>query len=47
MLKTLKLVLSDSIFENSAIDKYAWVGSEKVKVSLLNDLMAQRLDPLA
>ena len=47
MLKTLKLVLSDSIFENSAIDKYAWVGSEKAKVSLLNDLMAQRLDPLA
>ena len=47
MLKTLKLVLSDSIFKNPANDKYAWIGSEKSKVFLLNDLMAQRLDPLA
>ena len=37
MLKPLKVVFSDSIFENPANDKYAWVGSEKAKVFLLND----------
>ena len=37
MLKPLKLIFSDSIFENPANDKYAWVGSEKAKVFLLND----------
>ena len=37
MLKLLKLIFSDSIFENPVNDKYAWVGSEKVKVLLLND----------
>ena len=31
-LKLLKLIFSDGIFENSANDKYAWVGSEKAKV---------------
>ena len=30
MLKPLKLIFS--IFENTPNDKYAWVGSEKVKV---------------
>ena len=33
----LKLVFSDSIFENHANDKYTWLGSEKVKVFLLSD----------
>ena len=37
MLKPLKLIFSDSIFKNPANDKYAWVGSEKGKVFLLND----------
>ena len=37
MLKPLKFVFSDSIFENPTNDKYAWVGSEKAKVFLLND----------
>ena len=37
MLKPLKLAFSDSPFENPANDKYAWVGSEKAKVFLLND----------
>ena len=37
MLKPLKLVFSDSIFENLANDKYACVGPEKAKVFLLND----------
>ena len=37
MLKPLKLIFSDSIFENPANDKYAWVGSKKAKVFLLND----------
>ena len=37
MLKPLKLIFSDSIFENPANNKYAWVGSEKAKVFLLND----------
>ena len=37
MLKPLKLIFSDSIFENPANDNYAWVGSEKAKVFLLND----------
>ena len=37
MLKPLKLISSDSIFENPANDKYALVGSEKAKVFLLND----------
>ena len=37
MLKPLKLIFSDSIFENPANDKYTWVGSEKAKVLLLND----------
>ena len=37
MLKPLKLIFSDSIFENPANDKYAWVGSEKARVFLLND----------
>ena len=37
MLKPLQLIFSDSIFENPANDKYAWVGSKKAKVFLLND----------
>ena len=37
MLKPLKLIFSDSIFENAANDKYAWVRSKKAKVILLND----------
>ena len=37
ILKLLKISFSDSIFENPANDKYAWVGSEKAKVILLND----------
>ena len=37
MLKPLKLIFSDSIFENPANDKYAWVGSKKAKMFLLND----------
>ena len=37
MLKPLRLIFSDKIFENPANDKYAWVGSEKAKVFLLND----------
>ena len=37
MLKPLKLIFSDSIFENPANEKYAWVGSEKGKVFLVND----------
>ena len=37
MLKSLKLIFSDSIFENPANYKYAWLGSEKSKVFLLND----------
>ena len=35
--KPLKLIFSDSVFESLANDKYAWVGSEKAKVLLLND----------
>ena len=35
--ETLKLIFSGSIFENPANDNYAWVGSEKEKVLLLND----------
>ena len=37
MLKPLKLIFSDIIFENPVNDKYAEVGSEKAKVRLLND----------
>ena len=37
MPKPLKLIFRDSIFENSANDKYAWVGSEKAKLFLPND----------
>ena len=37
MLKPLKLIFSDSIFENPANDKYTWVGSEKAKLFMLND----------
>ena len=37
MLKPLKIVFSDSIFENSANGTYALVGSEKAKVFLLNN----------
>jgi len=37
MFKPLQLIFHDSIFENPANDKYAWVGSEKAKVFLLND----------
>ena len=37
MLKSLKLIFSDSIFKSPANDNYAWVGSKKVKVLLLND----------
>ena len=37
MLKPLKLIFSDIIFENPASNKHAWVGSEKSKVLLLND----------
>ena len=36
MLKPLKLIFGNSIFENSANKKYAWVGFEKAKVFLLN-----------
>ena len=36
-MKPLKPISSDSIFENPANDKYAWVGSEKAKVLLFND----------
>ena len=42
MLKPLKLVFSDSIFENHANDKYTWVGSEKVKVFLLSDFSCSK-----
>ena len=38
MLKSLKLIFSDSIIKSPANDKYAWVGSRKVKVLLLNGL---------
>ena len=37
MLKPLKLFFSNSIFGNPANDKYAWPGSEKAVVFLLND----------
>ena len=37
MLKPLKGIFSDSICENPASDKYAWVGSEKAKGFLLSD----------
>ena len=37
MLKPLKLILSDSIFENPANGKYSQIVSEKTKVFLLND----------
>ena len=37
MLKPLELIFNFSIFENPANDKYAWVGSEKTKVFLLNE----------
>ena len=37
MLKPLKLFFSNSIFGNPANDKYAWPGSEKGVVFLLND----------
>ena len=36
MLGPLKLICSESIFENPANGKYAWIGSEKSKVVLLN-----------
>ena len=36
MLKPLKLIFRDSICENPANDKYAWLASEKSKVFLLN-----------
>ena len=45
MLKPLKLIFSDSIFENPANEKYTWV--EKEKGFFLNDFRYQRLDPLA
>ena len=32
LLKPLRLIFSDSIFENPASDKYAWIESEKAKV---------------
>ena len=37
MLKSLKLIFNNSIFKNSANDKYAWVGSEKAKMFLFID----------
>ena len=37
MLKSLKLIFRDSIFENPATDKYAWLGYEKAKVFLFSD----------
>ena len=37
MLKPLRLIFSDSIFENPANDKYDWVASKKAKVFLPND----------
>ena len=37
MLKPLKPIFSDSIFENPTNDKDAWVTSAKAKVFLLND----------
>ena len=37
MLKPLKLIFSDSIFENPANDKYAWLGFGKSKMFLFND----------
>ena len=37
MLNPLKLIFSDSIFENPANDKYAQEESEKAKLFLLND----------
>ena len=37
MLKPLRFIFSDSIFENPANDKYTSVGTNKAKVFLLND----------
>ena len=39
MLKPLKLIFSDNIFENAPNDKYVWVRSKKAKVILLKDLI--------
>jgi len=37
MLKPLKTIFGESVFENPAHDKFAWVGAESAKVFLLND----------
>ena len=37
ILKPLKLIFNDSIFESPDNNKHAWAGSEKAKVFLLND----------
>ena len=37
ILKPLKLIFSDSIFESPDNNNHAWAGSEKAKVFLLND----------
>jgi len=37
MLKPLKTIFGDSVFENPAHDKFAWVGANHAKVFLLND----------
>jgi hypothetical protein len=37
MLKPLKCIFADRLFDNPANDKYAWVGADKAEVILLQD----------
>ena len=37
MLKRLKRIFGDRLFDNPANDKYAWVGADKAEVILLQD----------
>ena len=37
MLKPLKCIFGDRLFDNPANDKYAWVGANKADVFLLQD----------
>ena len=41
-IETPQLIFSDSIFENPANDKYAWVGFKKAKMFLFSDFICSR-----
>ena len=42
MLKPLKCIFGDTLFDNPSNDKYAWVGAEKAHVILLQDFRYSR-----